>query len=327
VVFFAHVNLKTIPRAFSPRKFITAKLIYLFAFFVFLAILSLTIINIQTSEPPSEPPSPTVQVSQAPKIKKETKNPKVEALVKSAQNQPGKYGILVKDLKSQNTYELNSAQVFGAASVYKLAVMYAAYDAIEKGKLKKNDVLSSTQTSLDQKISGMQDLSSPPPTQTGNISYTVDRALNLMITISDNYSALLLAEKLGWSNMDKLMEQQGFVEINLVGANSPNITARSIAALLEKIYKKEAVDEQSSQEMINLLLGQKVNDRIPKYLPADIKVAHKTGELETIRNDAGIVFGKKGDYIFVFLTDTPQPLDAAETIATLSKQIFEEFEK
>ena len=79
--------------------------------------------------------------------------------------------------------------------------------------------------------------------------------------------------------------------------------------------------------MINLLTNQTVNDRIPKYLPANIKIAHKTGELETIRNDAGIVYGKKGDYIFVFLSDTKNPLDASETIATLSKQIFEELEK
>ena len=79
--------------------------------------------------------------------------------------------------------------------------------------------------------------------------------------------------------------------------------------------------------MISLLLAQKVNDRISKYLPADIKIAHKTGELETIRNDAGIVFGKKGDYIFVFLSDTANPLNATEQIATLSKQIFEELEK
>ena len=312
---------------FKIPTFITTKIIYLFAFFVFLAILSLTIINIKTSEAPSESPRPAVQVSPAPKVVKETKNPKVETIVKNAQNLSGKYAIYIKDLKSQNTYELNSAEVFGAASVYKLAVMYAAYDSIEKGKLKKDDVLTSAKTSLDKEIAGYQNQASPPPAQTDNISYTVDRALNLMITISDNYSALLLAERLGWQNIDKLMEQQGFSEINLVGTNSPNVTARSTGALLEKIYKKEAVSKKFSEEMINLLLAQKVNDRIPKYLPADIKVAHKTGELETIRNDAGIVYGKRGDYIFVFLTDTKNPLDAAEQIATLSKQIFEELDR
>ena len=31
--------------------------------------------------------------------------------------------------------------------------------------------------------------------------------------------------------------------------------------------------------------------------------------------------------IFVFLTETPKPLDSAETIAKLSKKIFDELEK
>lgn len=309
--------------------FITAKITYLFALFVFLGILTNTLINIESTNLPPQSPSPTPRAAASQKVTKETKNPKVETLVKNTQNQTGKWAIYIKDLNNQNTYEANSAEVFGAASVYKLAVMYAAYDAINEGKLKKSDVLSSAKSSLDQEIAGIQNPASP--TQTLNpsdtVSYTVERALNLMITISDNYSALLLAERLGWTNMDKFMEEMGFSEINLAGANSLNITARSTGALLEKIYKKEAVSKKYSEEMINLLMNQKVNDRIPKYLPTDIKVAHKTGELETIRNDAGIVFGKKGDYIFVFLSDTKNPLDAAETIATLSKQIFEELEK
>ena len=324
---------------FKIPTFLTTKLIYLFALFVFLAILSLTLFNIKTSETPSQSPSPVAKTSQPPKTKKETKNPKVEALIKSAQSLPGKYGIFIKDLKTQNAYELNTNQVFGAASVYKLAVMYAAYDAIESGKLKKSDVLSAAKTTLDQEIASKQNPVIDPeaqtrrasPTQTTNqsetVSYTVERALNLMITISDNYSAILLSERLGWVNMDKFMETEGFSEINLAGANSPNLTARSAGALLGKIYNKEAVSKKFSEEMINLLLAQKINDRIPKYLPVDTKVAHKTGELETIRNDVGIIYGKKADYIFVFLSDTKNPLDASEQIALLSEKIYQELEQ
>jgi len=311
---------------FKIPTFITQKLIYLFALFVFLAILSLTLVNIKTSGTPSESPPPTVQVSQAPKVAKETKNPKVETIVSSTQNLPDKYGIFIRDLKTQITYELNSDQVFGAASVYKLAVMYMTFDQIHKNVLSKNQILSLSQSELDKIILDEKDSGTASNSQ-ATISYSVQEALRLMITISDNNAALLLSEKLGWTNIDKFMETEGFSEINLVGTNSPNVTARSIGALLGKIYKKEAVSKKFSEEMISLLLAQKVNDRISKYLPADIKIAHKTGELETIRNDAGIVFGKKGDYIFVFLSDTANPLNATEQIATLSKQIFEELEK
>src|SRR3990167_11364092 len=164
---------------FKIPAFVTAKIVYLFALLVFVAILSLTIINIKTNGTPSESPPPAPQVDQAPKVAQETKNPKVETIVKSAQNLPGKYGIYIKDLQSQNTYELNSAQIFGAASIYKLAVLFKAYAAIESGQLKKNTLLSGEKMNPDQAT----------PTHTETVSYSVQEALRLMITISDNNAA------------------------------------------------------------------------------------------------------------------------------------------
>jgi len=76
------------------------------------------------------------------------------------------------------------------------------------------------------------------------------------------------------------------------GSNGPQISARAAGALLEKIYLGKAVSQGASIEMKNLLLAQAVDDRIPKYLPENIKVAHKTGELDTLRHDAGIVYGE-----------------------------------
>src|SRR3990167_3302356 len=144
-----------------------------------------------------------------------------------------------------------------------------------------------------------------------------------MITISDNYSAILLAQKLGWRETDLLMENEGFGEIDLVSGDGPTVSARSIGALLEKIYSNKAVSADASVQMKELLFGQRVNDRIPKYLPSFAKVGHKTGELDQIRHDAGIIYGKNSNYIFVFLSETTQPLDASETIAKLSADIFQ----
>jgi len=46
----------------------------------------------------------------------------------------------------------------------------------------------------------------------------------------------------------------------------------------------------------------RMNDRIPKYLPAEITVAHKTGLENGVCHDAGIVFTRKGDFIIAVLT-------------------------
>ena len=95
---------------------------------------------------------------------------------------------------------------------------------------------------------------------------------------------------------------------------------------MERIYKNTAVSPSASKEMLELLLAQQFNDRIPKYLPSVTRVGHKTGEIENFRHDAGIVIGQRGQYIFVFLSQTQNPTEAAETIATLSYEIYNALE-
>lgn len=266
--------------------------------------------------------------SQSSPTREDKKNKKVSQLVATqTKDLPGRYAIFIKDLKTDYTYTLNTNEEFAAASLYKLAVLYKAYDAIEKNELSKNQILSGEQGSFDQMLL-TEDNQSEPVNQVPSqlISSTVENALYLMITVSDNYSALLLAEKLGWVNVEKFMHQKGIVGLDLTNPTAPQITATAAGQILEQIYRREAVSRQASEEMNKLLLDQKVNDRIPKLLPKNVKVAHKTGELENLRHDAGIVLGKKSHYIFVFLSETPIPEEGSENIAKLSKQIFDVLE-
>jgi len=256
----------------------------------------------------------------------------VEQLVaNSTNNLAGQYAIYIKDLKSGKSYEVSSDEQIASASLYKLAVLWKTYDAVEKNEFKKDDLVSLDKIAIDKILEEKSSNQEGPQLQTDTepevVSYTVAEALRLMITISDNYSAILLSEKLGWQNIDSLMEKENLAGIDLTDGEVPTVTAKAVGDLLERIYRNTAVTAKDSQEMKTLLLAQKVNDRIPKYLPTDIKVAHKTGELDTLRHDAGIVYGKNSHYIFVFLSDTPTPKDASEEIAQLSKKFFDALEQ
>ena len=296
-----------------------------------LSIIFLYKINQNNNEVPSSlPPVENLELAKEQEALRLQKEAVIVNTIKSTlEGKPGRYAVFVKDLKSEQDFAVSAEQSFASASIYKLAVMYKAYDSIEKGELKKDDIISAGKTTLNRIISGSSDkenLQLEDDQDLGNISLSVENALENMITISDNYSALLLAQKLGWSNIDSFIKSQNIQNFNLIGTNSPNATAHAIGNLLKRIYRETAVNPRYSQEMKNLLLAQEVNDRIPKYLPKNIKVAHKTGELENIRHDAGIVFGQKSDYIFVFLSQTPKPEDAIETIALLSQKIYSALE-
>lgn len=213
---------------------------------------------------------------------------------------PGNYGVYIKDLKKQTVYSVNPNQPFLTASIYKLAVMYKIFDMLKNNRLSYSDKIST--------------------------GATVNDALNLMITVSENDSALALADTAGWNNIQSHLESTGVDGFNLT-QETPTVNASGVATLLEKIYQNLAVSKEASQNMMDLLLAQQVNDRIPKYLPENVKVAHKTGELDNLRHDAGIVYGKNSTYIFVFLSETPAPQDAVENIAQLSKKMYAELEK
>lgn len=240
-------------------------------------------------------------------------------------NLPGRWAIAVKNLKSNETYLLAADQKFPAASVYKLAVMWATYEALGKDELTPQEVLSADKITLDKIVEGREDKVAPETSQE-IVSLTVENALRAAITISDNYPAILLAERLGWENIDSLMKKEGLGGIDLISQDAPIVSAKAVMDLLERIYRGTAVSAHASGEMKTLLANQKINDRIPKYLPSTVKVGHKTGELGNVRHDAGIVLGQKSHYIFVFLTETPNPTQASETIALLSKKIFDALE-
>lgn len=210
----------------------------------------------------------------------------------------GDYAVIIKDLTSDVSYSRDSEKVFTSASIYKLAVMYKIFEMLESGQLQKSDSVG---------------------------SYSVEKALELMITVSDNNSALALAERAGWKNIDTYLESAG-VNGFKVSLETPTVNAQAVANLLDLIYRNKAVSASASKEMKELLLAQEINDRIPKYLPQDVKVAHKTGELDSVRHDAGIVFGKESDYIFVFLSQTSAPGSAIEDIAKLAKTAYDALE-
>ena len=95
--------------------------------------------------------------------------------------------------------------------------------------------------------------------------------------------------------------------------------------LFEKMAKNKTVNPASSQAMIDILLDQKFNEIIPAGLPANIKVAHKTGSINGVQHDSGIVFlpsGKK--YVLVLLSKNITNEKAAVSVmANVSKLIYE----
>lgn len=62
-----------------------------------------------------------------------------------------------------------------------------------------------------------------------------------------------------------------------------------IAALLARLQRGELLDGEWTRYCLGVLGRQKLNSRIPRYLPRGVAVFHKTGTITGVVNDAGII--------------------------------------
>lgn len=232
-----------------------------------------------------------------------------------------KYGIVVKNLKTGEGYYYNDSEKFQTASLYKLWAMAAAFEKISDGKLNENEILSGKIEDINE----MFNIASEEAELTeGEVTKSVKDAIDKMIVISDNYSALLLVSRIRNASLTSFLKNYGFNNSSI--GTPPQSTAGDIAMFYEKLYKEEIGNKEDSGKMMEILKRQTFNDRIPKYLPDDVIVAHKTGELGSVKHDAGIVFAKKGDYVIVVLSDSNNPAKTAERIARFSESVYKHFE-
>lgn len=245
------------------------------------------------------------------------------ALQTALRGAKGTYGIAIKNFKTKESYSQNGDRIFEAGSLYKLWVMAPAFNKLQTGQWQEDEVLTENIATLNARFSIDPDSAEQTA---GVITLTVSEALKQMITISHNYAALLLTDKLKLSSVKTFLQDNG-LNGSTVGEDnsSPSITPDNLALFLEKLYGGQLANQEYTDKMLNLLKLQQLNDKLPKYLPAGTVVAHKTGEIGWFTHDGGIVYSQGGDYIIVVLSETDFPPGAEERIAQISKAVFEYF--
>lgn len=265
------------------------------------------------------------------------------AVESSLEGTKGTYAIAIKNLKTGETYFNNEHESFETGSLYKLWIMATVYKQIEKDKLTEDKVLSENIANLN--VQFKIDPDSAEQTK-GVIAFTVGEALNQMITISHNYSALLLTKEIKLSTVAQFLAENKFNESSIGTDNSePKSTASDILLFYEKLYKQsmifsgeknsnEFASPENARKMIALLKKQQLNDGLPVSLPDALEIAHKTGDIGWFKHDAGIVFmddqspktsSGKRDYIIVVMSQSDFPAGAQERIAFISKAVYDYF--
>jgi beta-lactamase class A len=175
----------------------------------------------------------------------------------SLKGAPGNYGIYIKSLKTNEMYFEEDRKQFDTGSLYKLWVMGTVFKQIESGDVKEDQVLSQSVATLNSEFG----ISPNVAEQTsGGVTLTVSEALNKMITISHNYAALLLTEKVKLSSIADYLEQNGFKDSKVgIDGSNPTTNAHDMAMFFEKLYiRGNWVIKTSTEKMFESVKGSTV---------------------------------------------------------------------
>ena len=138
-------------------------------------------------------------------------------------------------------------------------------------------------------------------------------------------------------NRNATMRQMGARDIQVLrgvedtkayeqGLNN-TVTAFDLALIFEKMARNKPCGKKASRQMLDILSHQKFRDIIPARLPAEVKVAHKTGSITGVQHDSGLIFlpnGKK--YVLVLLSRKLKDVDAGvEALADVSGMVYRFF--
>lgn len=236
-----------------------------------------------------------------------------------------KYGVVIKNQKTNEYVFLNEHEKFYTGSLYKLWVMALVLKQIDEGLYKYDTKISAEISDLNKNFQISKEFAEKSE---GVFQKTVDEALVDMITVSDNYSALLLTQKAKVKNLASFLVEYGFDESKTgLEEGQPYTTAYDIYKFFDLLYNNKLAKKDFSQKMQDFLSWQKLNSKLPRFLPKDLKIAHKTGEIGTYSHDAGIVYSPQGDYVIVVLTESAFPQKTNELIGRLSLDVYNYFAK
>ena len=247
---------------------------------------------------------------------------------------------LISLSSEENSILINVDEEFHAASTMKVPVMIELYKQQNQGLINLSDsiVLVNEFKSIVDGSSYKMDIGDDSDDAIYSKIGTKQTLYNLMtpmITVSSNLATNVLIEIVDAKKTTQTMRDLGAENINVLRgvedikayeqglSNSTN--ARDLLTIMKAIANGTAGTKADCEAMLSILKDQQWNDMIPKYLPDNIKVAHKTGSITGVHHDAAIVYSPNGkSYVLVLLSKNLKDFDeGTDKLAKISKSIYD----
>lgn len=241
-------------------------------------------------------------------------------------------GVAILDLTDQRAYYLNADAVYPTASTIKIAVLGELYRQHErKTGAKLNDLYVVNAKDFADHEGALQAM-------TPGVTRLTNRDLAaLMVSLSDNAATNVLIDRIGMEQINAWLAsldlqhtrlRRRMLDVNAAREGRENTaTPRELVALLRAIHDGRAFAKATTDDFIEMLSVEQVG-YLSRLLPTDLRVANKPGNLDGVRNDAGIVFAPGRPFaIAVMTTFARNETDAEQSISRIALAAWSYFDR
>lgn len=236
----------------------------------------------------------------------------------------GTVSLYARNLETGETVGIREDEAVRTASTIKLPIMVAAFRAVADGKTRWNrkiPIVPSSKVSGSGVIREFED----------GTRLTLRDLVHVMIVVSDNTATNLVLDHLGADYVNETMAQLGFTQTRAMrkirgdGANLKAATGwsaegmkeenkrfgigrstpREMVELLARIANGAIVSSDASREMLAILERQQYKDGIGRSFidTPGIRVASKSGALDALRSDVGLLYHPKSRLAIAITVD------------------------
>jgi len=249
----------------------------------------------------------------------------------------GTMGVAILDLTDGRTLLLNPDAVFAQASCIKVTVLAELYRQDQQaeqgtpGKARLTDMYTMDSSDLVADSAIMAGL-------TPGMTKLTNRDLaTFMVAVSDNSATNVLIDRVGMANVNAMLDslslthtrlQRKMMDVKAAQAGRENLsTPREMMTFFADLYQGKLLNQTITNDYFKELSTKKSSD-IPRFLPEDLMIANKPGELAGVRNDIGIVFVPNRPFVIVVMTAYLQhERDGNDAIAKIAKAAYEYFDR
>ena len=249
---------------------------------------------------------------------------KIAALTKDFK---GTVVLYAKNLTTGRDFGVGAETRVKTASTIKLPILCTLESLVAQGKVHWDERIV---LRPEDKITGSGVLGS----MADGTDLTVRNLAILMIIVSDNTATNLIIDRISADAVNdyldsigihqtrsnrkvrgdgtKLKEPTGWSKAGLIEDNKKYglgvSTPKDMVTILEMLNQGKIVSPAASKDILDIMKMQQVRDGIARHAPEDLEIASKSGSLDALRSDVGIVY-EKGGPIAIAITVDDMPTD------------------